>query len=83
MFSADSFSGHYDEYYGMNTDTESLVYLMIANHMLHKCYPSFMITVAEVSGCSDILTVIDCFSHFACAFLLFCRVHSKWLMDCA
>ncbi|XP_067940624.1 1,4-alpha-glucan-branching enzyme-like [Watersipora subatra] len=44
------FSGHYDEYFGLNTDTESLTYLMLANDMLHSIYP-FMITVAEdVSG---------------------------------
>ncbi|KAK3104154.1 hypothetical protein FSP39_024874 [Pinctada imbricata] len=45
------FSGDYGEYFGLNTDTESLVYLMLANHMLHKMYPDFMITIAEeVSG---------------------------------
>ncbi|XP_046574692.1 1,4-alpha-glucan-branching enzyme-like [Haliotis rubra] len=44
------FSGHYTEYFGLNTDTESLVYLMLANYMLHSLYP-FIITVAEeVSG---------------------------------
>lgn len=43
-----AFAGHYDEYFGLGTDTESLVYLMIANHMLRKFYPSFMITIAEV-----------------------------------
>jgi len=44
------FSGHYDEYFGLNTDTDSLVYLMLANYMLHKIYP-FIITIAEeVSG---------------------------------
>lgn len=46
-----AFSGHYDEYYGLGTDVESLMYLMLANHMLHKIYPSFMVTIAEeVSG---------------------------------
>ncbi|KAL5007568.1 hypothetical protein ScPMuIL_016374 [Solemya velum] len=45
------FSGDYNEYFGLNTDTESLVYLMLSNYMLHKLYPDFMITVAEdVSG---------------------------------
>jgi len=44
-----AFSGHYDEYYGLGTDVESLMYLMLANHMLHKIYPSFMVTIAEVS----------------------------------
>lgn len=43
----DSF-GHYDHYYGLNTDTDSLVYLMIANHMLHKFYPQ-VVTIAEAS----------------------------------
>lgn len=45
------FSGHYDEYFGLNTDTESLVYMMLSNYMLHSLYPDFMVTVAEeVSG---------------------------------
>jgi len=47
VFVGQGFSGHYDEYFGLNTDTDSLVYLMLANHMLHTYYP-FIITVAEV-----------------------------------
>lgn len=44
------FSGHYDEYFGLNVDTEAIVYLMLANYMLHQYYPT-MITIAEdVSG---------------------------------
>ncbi|XP_043282623.1 1,4-alpha-glucan-branching enzyme isoform X2 [Venturia canescens] len=44
------FSGHYDEYYGLNVDVEGVVYLMIANYMLHFLYPE-MVTIAEdVSG---------------------------------
>jgi len=46
----EGFSGDYNEYFGLNTDTESLTYLTLANYMLHKYYP-FMITIAEeVSG---------------------------------
>ena len=41
------FSGHYDEYFGMNTDTESLVHLMLCNHTIHTLHPS-TITIAEV-----------------------------------
>lgn len=45
-----NFSGHYAEYFGLSVDTESLTYLMLANHFLHQKYP-FMITIAEeVSG---------------------------------
>ncbi len=44
------FSGDYNEYFGLNTDTEALVYLMLANYLLHRINPE-MITVAEdVSG---------------------------------
>ena len=41
------FSGDYNEYFGMNTDTDALVYLMLANNMLHSLYPE-VTTVAEV-----------------------------------
>jgi 1,4-alpha-glucan branching enzyme len=44
------FSGDYNEYFGLNTDTEALVYLMLGNHLLHSVSTE-MITVAEdVSG---------------------------------
>lgn len=41
------FSGDYNEYFGLNTDTEALVYLMLSNYFLHELYPD-VITVAEV-----------------------------------
>ncbi|XP_048728649.2 1,4-alpha-glucan-branching enzyme-like [Ostrea edulis] len=45
------FSGDYGEYFGLNTDTDSLVYLMLSNQMLRSLYPDFVITIAEeVSG---------------------------------
>ena len=43
--------GDYQEYFGLNTDVDAVVYLMLANHLLHELYPEFMVTVAEdVSG---------------------------------
>lgn len=41
------FSGHYDEYFGLNVDTDALIYLMLANYMLHTFYHD-CITIAEV-----------------------------------
>ena len=41
------FSGDYNEYFGLNTDTEAFNYLQLANYMLHKLYPN-VITIAEV-----------------------------------
>ena len=44
------FTGNYDEYFNMSVDVDALVYLMMANKMLHDAYP-FAITIAEdVSG---------------------------------
>lgn len=44
------FSGGYHEYFGPGVDDEAVVYLMIANELLHNLYPE-MITIAEdVSG---------------------------------
>ena len=45
-----SHAGDYNEYFGLNTDTEAIVYLMLANHLLHSLSTE-MVTVAEdVSG---------------------------------
>ncbi|KAF4632758.1 hypothetical protein G7Y89_g5371 [Cudoniella acicularis] len=44
------FSGGYHEYFGPSVDDDGIVYLMLANEMLHQLYPE-MITIAEdVSG---------------------------------
>ncbi|XP_033215036.1 1,4-alpha-glucan-branching enzyme isoform X2 [Belonocnema kinseyi] len=44
------FSGHYDEYYGLNVDVEGVVYLMLANHFLHDSYPEIVTIAEDVSG---------------------------------
>lgn len=40
------FSGNYNEYFGDTVDIEAVVYLMLANDMLHTLYPG-SITIAE------------------------------------
>ena len=42
------FSGDYNEYFGLKTDSEAVMYLTLANYMIHEFYPN-AITVAEVS----------------------------------
>ena len=45
------FSGNYGEYFGMATDVDAMVYLMLANDLLHTLYPGRITTIAEdVSG---------------------------------
>lgn len=44
------FSGDYNEYFGLNVDTESLVYLMLANHVIHTFHPNAITIAEDVSG---------------------------------
>ncbi|KAF9162477.1 alpha-1,4-glucan branching enzyme [Actinomortierella ambigua] len=44
------FSGNYNEYFGDNVDLEAVVYLMVANDMLHKLYPNVITIAEDVSG---------------------------------
>ena len=47
LMKAHAFSGDYAEYFGIATDTESFIYMMLANHLLHNHYPD-VVTIAEV-----------------------------------
>lgn len=44
------FSGGYHEYFGAEVDEEAVVYLMVANEMLHKIYPECITVAEDVSG---------------------------------
>jgi len=40
----------YDDYFGNDIDEEAIVYLCLANHMLHKLYPNIITIAEDVSG---------------------------------
>jgi len=44
------FSGGYHEYFGPSVDEEGVVYLMLANEMLHDTYPEVITIAEDVSG---------------------------------
>jgi len=44
------FSGDYNEYFGLNVDTDALIYLMIANQLVHTVYPEATTIAEDVSG---------------------------------
>ena len=44
------FSGDYNEYFGLNTDTESFNYLQLANYAIHKLHPTAVTVAEDVSG---------------------------------
>lgn len=44
------FGGSYDDYFGLNVDVEGIVYLMLANDLLHHYYPGVITIAEDVSG---------------------------------
>lgn len=44
------FSGGYHEYFNERVDEEAVVYLMIANELLHQVYPDSITIAEDVSG---------------------------------
>ncbi|KZW04008.1 glycoside hydrolase [Exidia glandulosa HHB12029] len=44
------FSGGYHEYFGDQVDLEGVIYLMLANDMLHELYPDILSIAEDVSG---------------------------------
>ncbi|RMD43155.1 hypothetical protein DV735_g1923, partial [Chaetothyriales sp. CBS 134920] len=44
------FSGGYHEYFGPSVDEDGVVYLMVANVMLHSLYPNVITIAEDVSG---------------------------------
>uniref|UniRef100_A0A8C1SC77 1,4-alpha-glucan branching enzyme n=1 Tax=Cyprinus carpio TaxID=7962 RepID=A0A8C1SC77_CYPCA len=54
-----SFSGNYSEYFGIHVDEDALVYLMLANHILHKLYPQCITVAEDVSGMPGLCRSIE------------------------
>jgi 1,4-alpha-glucan branching enzyme len=44
------FSGGYHEYFGPGVDEQGVIYLMLANEMLHDVYPEIITIAEDVSG---------------------------------
>uniref|UniRef100_A0A1D1Y9U8 1,4-alpha-glucan branching enzyme n=1 Tax=Anthurium amnicola TaxID=1678845 RepID=A0A1D1Y9U8_9ARAE len=53
------FSGGYHEYFGDTADEEGIVYLMLANDMLHKLYPRIITIAEDVSGMPGICRPVE------------------------
>ena len=45
-----AFTGNYDEYFGLSTDTDAVVYLMLMNNMVHDLFPHAITIGEDVSG---------------------------------
>ena len=44
------YAGNYDEYFGMATDVQAVVYLMLMNKVLHDLFPTVITIGEDVSG---------------------------------
>ena len=44
------FSGDYHQYFGLETNVSAVVYLMLANDLLHTLYPGIEVIAEDVSG---------------------------------
>jgi 1,4-alpha-glucan branching enzyme len=53
------FSGDYHEYFGLNTDTESVNYLQLANYLCHQEHPQCVSIAEDVSGMPGLCRPVD------------------------
>ncbi|XP_067849516.1 1,4-alpha-glucan-branching enzyme-like isoform X2 [Heptranchias perlo] len=73
-----SFSGDYSEYFGLQVNEDSLVYLILSNHLLHTFYPDFITIAEDVSGMPTLCRpVIEGGAGFD--FRLAMAVPDKWI----
>jgi len=45
-----AFTGNYEEYFGMSTDVDAVIYLMLVNKLLHDLFPNAIVVGEDVSG---------------------------------
>lgn len=52
-----TFTGDYGEYFGFATDCDAMVYMMLANDMVHGLYPD-SVTIAEDVSASNLHMIL-------------------------
>jgi 1,4-alpha-glucan branching enzyme len=53
------FTGNYKEYFGVHVDMEAIVYLMLANDLVHEIYPDAITIAEDVSGMPTLCRKVD------------------------
>eukprot|EP00349_Pseudokeronopsis_sp_Brazil_P000062 CAMPEP_0202956238 /NCGR_PEP_ID=MMETSP1396-20130829/757_1 /ASSEMBLY_ACC=CAM_ASM_000872 /TAXON_ID= /ORGANISM="Pseudokeronopsis sp., Strain Brazil" /LENGTH=156 /DNA_ID=CAMNT_0049673163 /DNA_START=428 /DNA_END=895 /DNA_ORIENTATION=- len=53
------FSGNYKEYFGVHVDVEGIVYLMLANDLIHQINPDAITIAEDVSGMPTLCRRVD------------------------
>nr|CAB3469087.1 unnamed protein product [Digitaria exilis] len=53
------FTGNYKEYFSLDTDVDAVVYMMLANHLMHKLLQEATIVAEDVSGMPVLCRPVD------------------------
>ena len=53
------FTGNYKEYFSLDTDVDAVVYMMLANHLMHKILPKATVVAEDVSGMPVLCRPVD------------------------
>ena len=53
------FTGNYQEYFSLDTDVDAVVYMMLANHLMHKLLPEATVVAEDVSGMPALFWPVD------------------------
>ncbi|XP_011501571.1 PREDICTED: 1,4-alpha-glucan-branching enzyme-like [Ceratosolen solmsi marchali] len=69
---------YYDNYFGLNVDVESVIYIMLANHILHLYYPEIITIAEDVSGIPGLCRPID-EGGFGFDYRLGMAIPDKWI----
>uniref|UniRef100_A0A0D9WUB2 1,4-alpha-glucan branching enzyme n=1 Tax=Leersia perrieri TaxID=77586 RepID=A0A0D9WUB2_9ORYZ len=54
-----AFTGNYKEYFSLDTDVDAVVYMMLANHLMHKLLPEATVIAEDVSGMPVLCRPVD------------------------
>lgn len=67
-------AGNYEEYFGMATDVEAVVYMMLMNEMVHSLFPTAITVGEDVSGMPTLCRWGP--QHCPCSWLVSAAAHA-------
>ncbi len=73
------FSGGYHEYFGAEVDEEAVVYLMLANELLHQLYPDVITIAEDVSGMPALCLPLSLCAALASTIAWLCGHSDMWI----
>jgi len=75
---ATTFTGDYNDYFGLDVDSEAISYLMVANYLLHEFYPNIITIAEDVSGMPALCRPI-CEGGMGFDYRLGMAIPDKWI----